>query len=73
MSTVVYIDMDDVMCDFTGSYHSFRRTHPQHCFSPKHSRIFREPATDLGCYRGGQPVADIRAIRCLCNYRSINA
>lgn len=32
MRKVLYIDMDDVMCDFTGSYRSYRHTHPHVAF-----------------------------------------
>jgi hypothetical protein len=28
MNMIVYVDMDDVLCDFTGAYQAYRRTQP---------------------------------------------
>jgi len=43
---IVYVDMDDVLADFSRAYHNYRRTHPHIAF----------PQSIPGFFEGLQPI-----------------
>jgi 5'(3')-deoxyribonucleotidase len=45
---IVYVDMDDTLCDFKGAFHSYRQTYPDIQFPQSVPNFFREllPLTD---------------------------
>lgn len=47
MSTIIYVDMDDVLCDYTGAHQAYRHTHPHIPF----------PQSIPGFFEGLQPIA----------------